>query len=186
MNILIDDLPTDYQGYLFNYSFRSGILISECLSDESISQPSRILASLYILFGKGVPPFELAMQGLRWFLNCGELPENSTVKEEKVFSFVEDRNMIFSAFMVKYGINLNQSNLHWFEFISLFNDLEKTAFRRVVDLRSLKTKDLKNFSKDQRIEIIKLKNKFSLEKNNSLTSEQLKAIEHFNKLIGEN
>ena len=34
-NILIDDLPTDYNGYLINYTFKSGILISECLNDNS-------------------------------------------------------------------------------------------------------------------------------------------------------
>lgn len=32
-NILLDILPKEYEGYLINYSFRTGILISQALSD---------------------------------------------------------------------------------------------------------------------------------------------------------
>ena len=71
-NILIDDLPTDYNGYLINYTFKSGILISECLNDNSFKdEREKVYTALRILFGRGIPPIEIALDGLKWFLSGG-------------------------------------------------------------------------------------------------------------------
>ncbi len=88
--------------------------------------------------------------------------------------------------MVKYGINLNRDDLHFFEFIALFNDLSKTSFRNVVDLRQMSNKELKKFSKEDRIEILKQKKYFAIKKtlNNNFTEEQTKSIDKFDKLVG--
>lgn len=163
-NILIDKLPTQYKGYLINYHFKSGILLSECLSDNSFkSADEQIYTAFRILFGKGIPEFNVAMNGLKWFLHGGDEPLNdSNDCCETLFSFSQDKTMIFSAFMLKYGINLNESNLHFFEFLALFNDLDKTAFRKIIDLRALKPSDMKSFSKEQKYQIYKLKQKFAL------------------------
>ena len=73
INILIDDLPTEYNGYLINYTFRSGILISECLNDKSIKNDmEKIYSAFRILFGRGIPPFDEALEGLKWFLSGGK------------------------------------------------------------------------------------------------------------------
>ena len=88
--------------------------------------------------------------------------------------------MIFSAFMMKYNINLNKSNMHFFEFLSLFNDLDKTAFRRIVDLRSMTPREMKNFSKEQKQRILKLKEEFALEDNT--TQEKTKFDELLEKM----
>lgn len=185
MNILLDDLPTEYEGYLINYTFRAGILISECLNDENISEAIKIKTVFRILFGKGVPPFEIAMKGLNWFLSGGvKTQTHNGNNSESLFSFVEDRDRIFSAFMVKYGINLNKSNMHFFEFLALFNDLEKTAFKRVVDIRSTKPKDIKHYSKEYKAEVIRLKKTFALKKQTDPKEQE--AIDKFNKLLGGN
>lgn len=166
-NILIDPLPTQYKGYLINYNFKSGILLSECLSDSSFSNTEeQIYTAFRILYGKGIPEFETAMDGLKWFLHGGiENAQDDSEDCETLFSFTQDRTMIFSAFMLKYGINLNESNMHFFEFLALFNDLDKTSFRKVIDLRAMKPSDMKNYTKEQRYQIYKLKRKYSLEEN---------------------
>ena len=33
-NVLTDGLPTEYEGYLINYQYYNGILISQCLNDK--------------------------------------------------------------------------------------------------------------------------------------------------------
>ena len=168
MNIIIDDLPYEYEGYLINYNFRTGILISECLidgefEDNEDGEEERIWTSLRILYGKGVPPTDIALKGLSWFLNCGDVQCNKEQEvSELLFSFFEDRNRIYSAFMMKYGINLNKSNMHFFEFLPLFNDLDKTAFRRIVDLRRMTSKEIKRYSKEDQEAIRKMKQEFAL------------------------
>jgi hypothetical protein len=154
-NLLIDAVPREYKGYLIKWRFYNGILISDCLScsdfeDTQQGQLERIYKAFTLLFGNGIPPFDTALEGLKWFLSCGGEKSGEEAKEQ-YFSFDDDHERLFSAFFVKYGINLNKNNdLHFFEFIALMNDLNKTAFRNVVDLRMLKPKDMKNYSREQK------------------------------------
>lgn len=189
MNIIIDELPIEYEGYLINYSFRTGILISECLIDgdfdeDENGEEERLWASLRILYGKGMPPIETALKGMNWFLNCGDVECNKEQEtSELLFSFFEDRNRIYSAFMMKYGINLNKSNMHFFEFLPLFNDLDKTAFRRVVDLRQMTNKEIKKYSKDDQVTILKMKKEFALK--NKYKGKVEERMTKFDKILQE-
>lgn len=193
-NLLIDPLPREYKGYLIKWQFWNGILISNCLGDtENFEETDngnaeKIYTAFNLLYGNGIPPFDVAIEGLKWYLSCGGAKENKEeTKEEPYFSFDDDHERLFSAFMVKYGINLNRTtDLHFFEFIALMNDLNKTAFRNIVDLRMMKPKDLKNYSKEQKREILRQKKRFAIKKilNNKYTDEQKQAIDNFDKLAG--
>lgn len=196
-NLMIDPLPKEYEGYLIKWQFYNGILISECLSDTEVfssddqGQVERVYTAFTLLFGNGIPPFETAIAGLKWFLSCGTDEPNSNCELNKntdqYFSFEDDKERLFSAFMVKYRINLNKADdLHFFEFIALMNDLHKTAFRNVVDLRMLKPQDMKNYSKEQKQEILAQKRKFAIKKalEHQYTDEQKRAIDHFDRLAG--
>lgn len=196
-NILIDGLPTEYEGYLINYQYYNGIIIDQCLKNkeglftvDDYGTREKIYTALTILFGNGIPEFKLALEGLEWFLSCGksELRQSSCSDTTEYFNFDVDSDRIYSAFRLKYNINLaTEKNLHWFEFIYLFNDLAKTAFREVVNIRMIKPSEYKNYSKEARAEIIKQKKKFALRNESShraLTDEEAKAIENFEKLIG--
>ncbi len=86
--------------------------------------------------------------------------------------------------MTKFGINLNKTtDLHFFEFI-----IYKTPFRNVVGLRVIKTKDLKNYSKEQKAEILKQKRKFAIKQvlEKKYTDDQKQAIDYFDNLVGMN
>lgn len=185
INVLLDDLPTEFEGYLINYTFRSGILISECLNDSSFkNEREKVYTALRILFGRGIPPMNIALDGLKWFLSGGQTYKNNNQNKnsKNIFSFNQDRNMIFSAFMLKYNINLNKSNMHFFEFLYLFNDLDKTAFRRIVDLRTMTPGEIKSYSREQRQRIYRLQEEFALE-NNDQPQEKTKLdllLENFN------
>ena len=162
--------------YKENYSFRTGILISQALSDtdtfkdDDDGRMERLFTAFNLLYGKGLPPFEIALNGLKWFMRCG-VPENNRRPNpndnKEYFSFDADKDRLFSAFMVRYRINLNREELHFFEFIALFNDLSKTSFRNVVDLRQMDSKELKKYSKEDRAEIIRQKKYFAIERKNS-------------------
>lgn len=194
-NILLDVLPKEYEGYLINYSFRTGILISQALGDtetfkdDDDGRMERLFTAFNLLYGKGLPPFEIALNGLKWFMRCGATENNRELNpndNKEYFSFDVDKDRLFSAFMVRFRINLNREELHFFEFIALFNDLSKTSFRNVVDLRQMDSKELKKYSKEDRAEILRQKKYFAIEKtlNQSFTKEQIEAIDKFDKLVG--
>ncbi len=194
-NILTDILPKEYEGYLINYQYYNGILITECLSDEEnlfsnddMGKMEKLYTAFTILYGNGIPDIDTALDGLNWFMSCGNNVQDNDKKEkeEEFFSFSQDSAYIYSAFRVKYNINLAiEKDLHWFEFIYLFNDLSKTAFREIVNIRMMTPKDLKNYSKETRAEILKQKQKFALNKNinKNYSKEELDKINKFYDLI---
>jgi ADP-heptose:LPS heptosyltransferase len=129
------------------------------------------------------------MNGLEWFMNVGEKPEASHKLAVKCFCFEKDQTRLFSAFYTKFNINLTKENdLHWFEFLALLNDLDKTAFRNVVNLRTLTEADMRErrYSAKQKAEIRKQKREFALEHiKPEITEKEEKAIEEFNKNLRE-
>lgn len=190
-NILTDLLPREYEGYLINWQFYNGILIDHCLKDrdnlfttDQQGQLEKIYTAFTILYGNGIPDFQVAFNGLKWFMSCGKENENEDEKNSKeCFCFERDSGLIYSAFRVKYNINLaSEKNLHWFEFIYLFNDLNKTAFREIVNIRMMKPSDYKHYSKEAKREIIKQKEKFYNSNSNSqntLSEKEKKLIDEF-------
>lgn len=195
-NILTDGLPKDYDGYLINYQYYNGILINDCLTDDEQlfdntdnGRLEKIYTAFTILYGNGIPnDIETAISGLNWFMSCGQDNDEQDKKDNtKYFCFNQDSQYIYSAFRTKYNINLaKDTDLHWFEFIYLFNDLSKTAFREIVNIRMMKPNDMKNYSKEAKLEIQKQKEKFKLKNNNIeeyFTDEERKKIDEFYKLV---
>ena len=124
----------------------------------------RLFTAFNLLYGKGLPPFETALNGLKWFMRCGA-PENNRKlhpnDNKEYFSFDVDKER-------------------------LVNRLSKTSFRNVVDLPQMESKELKKYSKEDRAEILRQKKYFAIEKtlNQSFTKEQIEAIDKFDKLVG--
>lgn len=76
-NLLLDALPTEYEGYLIRTDYRIGIQISQALEDEELEPYERIGIALSLLYGNGIPPADIAYAGLRWFLNAAAMaPQN--------------------------------------------------------------------------------------------------------------
>ena len=105
-NFLLDSLPEDYEGYLLRTDYRVGIQISQALEDEELSSQERLAVAFSLLYGNGTPPAEIAYQGLQWFLNGGNLPEQEDGQENsneedpgiRFFSFDYDAARLYSGF----------------------------------------------------------------------------------------
>ena len=106
-NILTDGLPTEYEGYLINPEFFNGIFISECLKDrnnlfgnDNYSKIQKIYTAFTMLYGNGIPPFELALKGLGWFLNCGDEEEKEIDELLDTKFEIEYLTYIFLLFVI--------------------------------------------------------------------------------------
>lgn len=188
-NILTDILPKEYQGYLINWQYYNGILIDQCLRDreelftnDNQGKIEKIYTAFTILYGNGIPEFNKAFEGLKWFMSCGAENNNDDKSTQEYFCFSRDSGLIYSAFRVKYNLNLSEEkNLHWFEFLYLFNDLSKTAFREIVNIRLMKPSEYKHYSKEAKREIIRQKEKFysNSKKDKYISEEENKLIDEF-------
>lgn len=169
MNILIDKLPTDYEGLKINTNFRSFILFELLMQDNKLSNQEKITLSLKLFYKDEIfdskEKIEKAIKGILWFYSLGKKEEKenkkSNVKDKKIkqiYSYEYDANLIYSAFLSQYKIDLNEIKyLHWFKFKSLFNGLNdnnkicEIMSYRAIDINKIKDKEeRKKYKKIQR------------------------------------
>ncbi|MBO4543876.1 MAG: hypothetical protein J5725_11940 [Bacteroidales bacterium] len=179
-NILLDRLPTDYEGYLIRTSFRIGMQICLCLQDNEFTDEEKIETALTLLYGYGIPTnVELAVQGLEWFITCG-IKQNTKTGQNKTLMYWDfDAQRIFSSFMATYGIDLSKEDMHWFKFISMLGSLgENTALSKAIEIRGYDLKDLKGKAKQDMINL-----KHSLTPPVEYTDEEKAVLEQFDSLF---
>ena len=165
MNILVDKLPTDYEGLKINTNFRSFILFELLMQDHEIKKEEKIALALN-LFYEGIPTdIKKAIDGIVWFYTRGkkvkqeENEENKkNNKKKKIYSYEHDADLIYTAFLDQYRIDLNDIDyLHWFKFKAMFEGL-KTENKiceimgyRAIDINKIKDKEeKKRYKKLQR------------------------------------
>lgn len=159
-NIILDKLPDEYEGYLIRTDFRVGIQLSLCGADLELDNWEKVAIMSNLLFGRGMPDFEMAMSGVEWFLSCGkESPADKAESAEPFFSFDYDNAFLFSAFKRLYGIDLTMEKMHWFKFIPLMQDIDGSALNTIIGYRTADTSKMKG---DERAAYLKMKKRFSL------------------------
>ena len=138
-NVLLDPLPEEWNGYAIDTDFQTGIMISQCLADESLSDTERFYAAARLLFLKNCPGTEEIAEAIKWYMT--EYSHDNT-KPEKSELVIMDWNIdqwrIYAAFRQQYGIDLNVDRIHWFTFMGLLSNLQECAFTRVMDVRQKK------------------------------------------------
>lgn len=158
-NALLDRLPEDYEGWLIRTDYRIGVQIQLCISDPELSDSDKTATALSLLYGRGMPDFQTAVDGLSWFLACGNPVKDDGGNEPPVYSFEHDAARIVSAFKKVFGRDISREKIHWFEFVPMLGDLAGTAFTSVIDIR---TTDPSEISEKKRAEFIRMKKRFAL------------------------
>lgn len=180
-NAMLDRLPEDYNGWLIRTDYRIGVQIQLCISDPDMTDVEKTWTALHLLYGKGMPDLQTAMDGLYWFLSCGNPPgkgEEELDDESPLYSFEADAARIVSGFKKVFHIDISREKLHWFDFISMLGDLKDTAFTSVIDIRST---DPSEVDKKRRSEFIRMKRRFAL--SSKYTPEETAMIEEFESLL---
>lgn len=156
MNLLVDKLPTDYEGLKINTNFRSFILFELLMQDNQIDADDKVALALNLFFEETPRDLKKSFEGIIWFYTRGkktkreEAQKNTEKKEKRIYSYEYDADLIYSAFLDQYGIDLNEiENLHWFKFKAMFeglkddNKIVQVMGYRSVDVGKIKDKDEK-------------------------------------------
>lgn len=188
MNILLDYLPTsfsiDNKKYEFNYDFRTSILFCLLMQDTELTEEQKILQGLQLYYPEIPDNVEEAYEKILYFYSRGkDIEDNKKVKQGKrifkrnnnrAYDFEVDSDLIFTAFMTQYNINLNKENLHWWEFMALFNSLNDT--NEIVKIMNYRTIDINSIEdKKERKTYKQLQDYYSLE--NVITAEEKEHLE---------
>jgi hypothetical protein len=145
MNLLVDVLPetvtinnTEYQ---VDSDFRTCLTIILAFEDPELTPQEKQGILLSMLF-VDVPPIEQeTFEQAMWFLDGGKRGAEPDANPMRLYSFAKDSNFIFAAFRQTHGIDLQKTNLHWWEFLALFMDTgQDTTFCQLTAMRKrLKT-----------------------------------------------
>lgn len=188
-NVMLDPLPSDWNGYQIDSDFRTGIQICMALEDQSLSDMEKLAASAELLFPLIQPEIKDIQEAVEWFLSGWNLDNiqksNKSNDTVRILDFNIDQWRIYSAFKHQYGIDLHTAELHYWQFMGLLTTLEECAFTRVIDIRQKKTKN--KMSKEEKEAILKAKKIYSLGKQKENLSEEEKekkqeAMEIFEKM----
>ena len=180
MNLLIDKLPTDYEGLKIDTNFRSFILFELLMQDSSLKKEEKIMLALNLFFeDKGFENAEeikKAIKGILWFYTLGKSEDKKEIKKKEktvekkqkaIYSFEYDANLIYSAFLSQYRLDLNEIEyLHWWKFKSLFEGLNDE--NKICEIMGYRAVDLSKIEdKKQKDHYRKLKNRYALPDNRS-------------------
>lgn len=109
-----------------------------------------------------------------------ELPKQIDEKTDCIILDYEiDAELIFSAFMEQYKINLISEHLHWHIFQALLFGLQDTKLNKVMEYRSYVINA--NDSNEYKNAMLKLKRQWTIDE--PITEEEQKAIDKFDRLL---
>ncbi len=163
MNILTSSLPSAVllrgKSYRIKTDFKTWILIGDLLEKGGSFAAAATLCYIDL-------PEEasLAAEGIRYFYSRGEKLKGGG---EKLLSFAEDADYIYSAFLTQYSIDLCDVSLHWWKFISLLRGLDDNLkLSQLMSIRACNPADIKDSRLRERL--YKLKRRHSLSKHTDL------------------
>ena len=160
MNLLIDKLPNERKGLKINTDFRSFILFELLMQDNEIKKKDKINIALDLFFEKKPKNINLAFEIILWFYSCGEhkIAESSKVQKSSklIYSYEYDSELIYTAFLDQYGIDLNEINyLHWFKFKAMFKGLKSdNKICEVMGYRAININEIKDLNRRKQIKKI--------------------------------
>lgn len=154
-DILLDPLPTVWEGRAIDPDFRPMVWLSNQLRRQTSSDDPLHLANeaLRRFYRDPVPPLEApdAFAALERFYLAGYPPAASgkgsgaEASCEAIYDYAFDAPFIVAAFQQVYHIDLTAENLHWFRFVALFLALpEDTKMHRIMEIRQKDTSQMKD------------------------------------------
>ena len=185
-NVLYEELPEEWNGYPINWWFQVGIQIYLVSEDNELAdfEKSEIIAEL--LFPEEIPPREELQKCIAWFLN-GWCRDKSPEKKEKrrLIDFNVDQWRIYADFRQIYGINLNEADLHWWEFMGMLWNMpqRQSSFLQVIDIRKKEIKP--KMTKEEKKAIREAQQVYALEERKQkveYTEEEKQKIDEFDRL----
>lgn len=191
-NVLMDELPTEWNGYQINTWFQIGIQVYQIYEDGNLADFEKSDLLIQLLFSdddgtlRDIPPSEKMQECILWFLN-GWNHDNDSGEESnrKLMDFDVDQWRIYADFRNNYGINLNEADLHWWEFMGMLWNMppERSSFLQVIDIRTKKPN--KNDSAEYKKMLQRAHRVYDLEPKNvneKYTVEEKKAIDEYDRM----
>ena len=152
------------------------------MSDNELNDKEKIEQALILYYPKVPQNINLAMDQLLLFYRCGKdiIKSNGSGKGKstQIYDFNFDDDYIYSAFLDQYGIDLQDTDLHWWKFKAMFKSLkEDNEIIKIMGYRSMDLSKIKD--KEQKAYYKKMKDLYKIQSHASKDeTEKLESIEN--------
>ena len=149
-SILTDRLPdrvtVDGEECFIKTDFKRWIIFETALTDGRIKDEDKLAVILPVCLKKMPSTLEKAVKAcLKFYRGNDENISKQEAPVKPVYSFLYDADLIFSAFMTQYGIDLEREEMHWYKFRALFKGLKTDSkLAEVMQLRSMDLSEIKD------------------------------------------
>ena len=171
---LPESVEVDGSLYAINTSFKYFLRFIELLGDKE-AKPKDFD---FMYKSKKPQARESGLIALVQFCNPPQfLPRTDKLESsgEKAVDYAIDADYIFAAFMERYGIDLVESDMHWYKFQALFKGLHDTKLNEIIGYRLWENTSGKRDAYTRQME--KLKSAWELPQESDEEDEDLKAFE---------
>lgn len=145
--------------YSIHADFRTVLRCFEIQGQKQELSESELLDMLKLFYNVNhLIATEEHVNKMFWFFSCGREKEKKKfprkiagINDKQPFDFEEDADLIYAGFMQQYGIDLQESNMHWWKFMILLENLGSgTRLQKVMEYRTVDTnnKDMSKKEKD--------------------------------------
>lgn len=145
--------------YSIHADFRTVLRCFEIQGQKQELSESELLDMLKLFYNTNqLTATEDHVNKMFWFFSCGREKEKKKfprkiagINDKQPFDFKEDADLIYAGFMQQYGIDLQESNMHWWKFMILLENLGSgTRLQKVMEYRTVDTnnKDMSKKEKD--------------------------------------
>lgn len=145
INVMLDSLPTQWNGFEINTSFRIGIQIFILEYDKELSDYEKSIHIVDLMFdGRSHPYGEELQECITWFLNGWFHDKPGSSKDNRrLVDYDIDQWRIYADFRKIYGIDLSLDEMHWWTFNGLLWNMpyKQSAFMEVINIRKKKIED---------------------------------------------
>lgn len=197
-NVLLDELPTEWNGYEVNTWFQIGIQISLIQDDDELSKVEKAELIITLLFSnddgtiREYPTDNDEFEELlKWFIggwfHDRRVPSENDKK--KLIDYDIDQWRIYSDFLKIYRINLNESDMHWWMFQGLLWNMpgDLSSFMQVIDIRTKKPS--KKATPEEKKAVADGHRRYDLKQRTTsekeYTKEEIQAIDEFDRRMAE-
>ena len=162
--------------YSVRYDFRVILDIFGALNDPNLNGNERAVAVLTMFYPdyETISDYEAAIKELYKFISCGEETEKGQ-KHGKLIDWSQDFKLIVSPInrilgkeirSIPYDLDTNTGGLHWWTFVSAFQEIGDCFFAQVVRIRNKKARGKKLDKSEQEFyrqnkDIISIKTRYS-------------------------
>ena len=139
---LPDTITVEGRAYLLNTDFRLWLRFMRELKEAARTQSDLIVNYLF----KDDFPEEINIKQLAdWAQPKQELPRDLGSESDVIaFDFDIDADLIYSAFVQQYGIDLLEADMHWYKFLALMRGInDSTKLGKIIGYRTYEKSDKK-------------------------------------------